>query len=111
MGVNKSVTTHCDGDLLWTTVISCTLNCTYSSHKCLHSGDDCRCSATKYRALYYCSALGSLPSKMLFSEHLNPHETLSSHSCGDHRQPLSSVRPQILLRSCATAQAFALPIT
>eukprot|EP00957_Ditylum_brightwellii_P021387 1612760-Ditylum_brightwellii.AAC.1 len=30
------------------------------------------------RALHYCSALGSLSPKMLFSEHLNPHEALSS---------------------------------
>eukprot|EP00957_Ditylum_brightwellii_P060430 4588803-Ditylum_brightwellii.AAC.1 len=32
----------------------------------------------KYRALHFCSALGSLPQKVLFSELLNTRETLSS---------------------------------
>eukprot|EP00957_Ditylum_brightwellii_P014326 1078354-Ditylum_brightwellii.AAC.1 len=65
----------------------------------------------KYRTLYYCSALENLPPKMLFSEHINPHDTLSSLSHENHQQPLSPVRPQLLLRSWATTQAFVLPLT
>eukprot|EP00957_Ditylum_brightwellii_P168878 12854367-Ditylum_brightwellii.AAC.1 len=46
MGGKKSVTTRCDGDLLWATVKSCTTICTDSSNKRLHSCDVCSCSVS-----------------------------------------------------------------
>eukprot|EP00957_Ditylum_brightwellii_P079081 6014436-Ditylum_brightwellii.AAC.1 len=46
MGWKESATACCDGDLLWNTVKSCTAICTDSSHKRLHSGDDCSCSVS-----------------------------------------------------------------
>eukprot|EP00957_Ditylum_brightwellii_P000989 79194-Ditylum_brightwellii.AAC.1 len=83
---------HCVGVHLCTTVKSWATILTDSNHRHLHSLMIKVClQVAKYKALHCFNALGSLPSMILFSKYLNPHETLSSPTHGNHQQPLSSV--------------------